>query len=331
MNDENYAITFFDSLHPCLTAEILAEDGVGEAELSSLVRRGMLYCEEGVYFLTEAGRGEFLRAARESFIDAKPGDAPEDRARSARGAKFLRLFDAAFAQRWGIKEYYARPELPTFPELPGEEPFRAEGGKIVWPYMTSREEREMEEKFPLAGIEGRYEKMSAAAAAGAEWMRENEKSIGKFSPDIFFVCRYDYRYYEDFKGHPNDPMRLINTDRFAFIFDDGGDENLRKIGEFRRWLSLMRRAALPGFFDIDTQEQDSVSQIFFVTEEEGGAACCAEALIPFGASLTEGAEPFEIWTLSFEALAAVEEKRELVWELLPDIARPVRRMAAGRG
>ena len=48
----------------------------------------------------------------------------------------------------------------------------------------------------------------------------------------------------------------------------------------------------------------------------------------FGAALTEGAEPFEIWTLSEEALFAVKDRRELIWELLPHVAHPVRRMEA---
>ena len=44
--------------------------------------------------------------------------------------------------------------------------------------------------------------------------------------------------------------------------------------------------------------------------------------------MTEGAEPFEIWTLSEEALFAVKDRRELIWELLPHVAHPVRRMEA---
>ena len=41
--------------------------------------------------------------------------------------------------------------------------------------------------------------------------------------------------------------------------------------------------------------------------------------------LVENANPCEIWTISMEALENVGEKRELIWELLPDIAHPAQR------
>jgi hypothetical protein len=82
---------------------------------------------------------------------------------------------------------------------------------------------------------------------------------------------------------------------------------------------------IPGYVDRDTQEQDSVSWLIFTTEREDEAAAMAEELGKFGEKLVENANPCEIWTVSMEALENVTEKRELIWELLPEIAHPAQR------
>ncbi|MDO5115170.1 MAG: hypothetical protein Q4D58_03655 [Synergistaceae bacterium] len=326
-------LTLFDSLYPCWTEEMLVKEGVDIPAVASLVEEGLVVLEDGVYSLSESGRKEFGRIALENFIEEKPGRAPRDRARSAKSGALLKLLDGAHQQRWGIKQYYTSPELAIFPAVLSDgELFRVEGDSLTWPYMESEAYRRMTERFIPSGLRGRNQRMAAEAEAGAGWLEENRQLTGCFIPDILYVCRYDYLQYEDFKGHPNDPMRLVNTDRFVFVHDSSSEaEELRDISAFRRWITLQRLVLLPDFFDIDTQEQDSICQLLFVSEREEEAAARAARLSRFGAALTAGAEPFEIWTMSVEALAAVTEKRELIWELLPDIAHPVRRMAASAG
>lgn len=332
MIDNMMLITLFDSLYPCWTEEMLAREGVDLSALDRLVKDGLIRQEAGVYSLSEAGVAEFKRLALENFIEEKPGEAPRDRVRSARAGNFLKCLNAAHLQRWGIKQYYASPALEIFPRTADEELFRLAGSELTWPYMEGKEEREMEEKFPLLGLRGRKERMAAAVERSAQWLEEKRALVDTFTPDILYVCRYDYLQYENFKGHPNDPLRLINTDRFLFSFDSGDEaEALREIGRFRRWVTFQRLVMMPDFFDIDTQEQDSICQLLLVSESEQQAAARCERLAMFGTALTAGAEPFEIWTLSEEALAAVKDKREIIWELLPDIAHPVRRMSAGAG
>lgn len=327
MTDNMMLITLFDTLYPCWTEDMLAREGVDMGALEKLVEEGLVLGGDGVFSLTDEGRAEFARIAAENFIEEKPGFPPSDRIRSARAGRFLKMLDAAHLQRWGIKEYYTSPSLPIFPRSDGREVFRTDGEKLSWLYMDWPDERLFEKDFPPASIDGRRDKMAARGARAEAWLEENKGRLGTFVPDVFYVCRYDYIYYEDFKGHPNDPMRLVNADRFAFTFSCGDEnEDLHTVGEFRRWLMLCRRALMPGYFDIDTQEQDSLCVLYLVLRTEAEATAQAELLARFGAALTENVEPFEIWTLSEEILASVKEKRELVWELLPEIAHPVRRM-----
>ncbi len=329
MTDNMMLITLFDTLYPCWDAEMLEAEGADMGTVARLTEEGLLERRGGIYSLSASGAAEFRRIALENILEEKPGKAPEDRRRSARAGKFLKALDAAHSQRWGIKQYYTSPRLEMFPKVPDADLFRVDGGRLSWPYMDSADERGMEEAFAPGGLWGRKDRLDAACAKAAGWIDANRGRMDIYSPDVFYVCRYDYRCYERFKPHPNDSMRLVNTDRFAFVFDGGSEaEELREIGKFRRWLSFMRRVILPDYFDIDEQEQDSVSILYLVSEKDSDAAERAARLSRFGAELTVLAEPFEIWTISEEALAAVKDRRELVWELLPHIAHPIRRMEA---
>lgn len=322
-------ITLFDRLYPCWDKEMLEAEGADMEAVARLAGEGLLDARGGVYSLTEAGAEEFRRAALENFLDEKPGKAPADRARSVRAAKFLRKLDAAHAQRWGIKQYYTSPALEMFPKVADDELFRIDGDVLSWPYMEGAAETEMEEAFVPGGLRGRRERLAAACEKASAWMEANRALIDIYSPDVFYVCRYDHGCYDHFRPHPNDPMRLVNTDRFSFVFDGGSEaDELREIGKFRRWVMLTRRVVLADYFDIDEQEQDSVSVLYLVSKKESEAVERAEKLARFGEALTAWAEPFEIWTLSEEALFSVKDRREVIWELLPYIARPVRRMEA---
>ncbi|HAH69639.1 MAG TPA: hypothetical protein DCL58_07635, partial [Synergistaceae bacterium] len=86
----------------------------------------------------------------------------------------------------------------------------------------------------------------------------------------------------------NDLHKVINTDRFLFVFPDKNTEkNLVTVAKFHLWLNTLRRMMIPGYVDRDTQEQDSVSWLIFTTEKEDEAASLAQELGVFGEELVE--------------------------------------------
>ena len=325
-------LTLFDETCPCWTKEMLLKEGVSAQELAKLCEDGYLDAADGVYSLTSAGVEGYKREAAENFIEEGPGLAPADRARSARAGAAMKLFDAAHTQRWGMKHYFARPRLTSFPAVTRDSGFKAYGEKLTWPYMDGAAEKQMEAEFPPRGVRGRPESLAADAERAEKWLEAHRSELDVFEPDILYLSRYDYLQYTNFKGHPMDQMNIINTDRFALVLDDGDiEKELQTICGFRRWIMLQRRVVLPGFFDIDTQEQDSVTWLLLVTDTEDEAINCADRLARFGEQIMAGAEPFEVWTMSMERLAEIDEKREVVWELLPDAAHPVCRSVANIG
>lgn len=320
-------LTSFDSLHPCWTEKTLKLAGSSAAEAEELVQQGLLQKKDDIWFLSLAGREAFKKIASENYIDAEPGLPPREPWRAAKAVELLLLLDKAHPQRWGLKDYKLQPELISGP-VPFAPQWEIKEGKLSWPDFQSSERKALLSLFPGRGLGNRAANMQKDAAAAAEWLKG--RKTASFTPDLLYICHYDFIYYRDFKGHPNDPLKLINADRFFFVLDNGElTAELEAAAAFRNWTDFTRKVMLPGYLDIDTQEQDSVCWLLLASGSEKEALATAERLRPFSEELAEGVSPAEIWTISLEALASLKEKRELVWELLPDLGHPVTRAESG--
>lgn len=315
----------FDSDNPCWSEDLLEMAGENAACLPSLIERGFLSRNGGIYTLTEKGVEFFESEGREFFIAEAPGRRPECPERSLARTKLRLLFDGAHLQRWGLKEFYTAVGLEFHPALTGAEIFRLEEGNVVWLYRNSAVYKKLAADFPAAEVD----KRSTDSISGdriAAWHREHSPEAGLFPVDLLHLSRYDFIAYSGFKGHPRDPLKLINADRFLFTFPgDSIAGDLETIGKFHLWLNYLRRVQIPGYADCDTQEQFSVSWLIFAVETEEEAAALTARLSPFGEALVRDADPCEIWTISMEALQNVKEKQEVVSELLMLAAHPIQR------
>ena len=318
-------VTRFDSENPCWTKELLELAGEDTEDLPELVRNGTLELRDGIYALSDAGILEFRRIASELFLEGEPGIQPADIKRSVDRTSLRLLLDNAHVQRWGLKDFKTNVSLPIRPALAREEMFSLEKGRLKWLYTNSPVWKKIEEEFPTASIENRSLDLVPKERL-MKWCEKNCPHAGSLDVDLLYLCRYDFMQYKDFQGHPNDDLRLINTDRFLFIFPGPHEEdNLETIGKFHIWLNGLRRMIIPGYVDRDTQEQDSVSWLIFALDTEKEATAFVQGLSRYGEELVSNANPCEIWAISFEALENAEERRELIWELLPDLAHPIQR------
>ena len=318
-------ITMFSEEDPCWTAELLKLAGEDISVLDGLVSEGSLELSDGIYSLTEVGRNVYDKLKNELFLEGTPGQKPSDPERSVKRTKLRMLLDSAHLQRWGIKVYHAGQELEYYPGLKDEELVSLDSGFAKWEYTSSHQYEKINEEFGPAFIEARRTDLVTPERLSS-WCEDNSMEPGRLDVDLLYLCHYDFMQYRDFGGHPNDLHKVINTDRFLFVFPDKDNEkNLATVAKFHLWLNTLRRMMIPGYVDRDTQEQDSVSWLIFTTEKEDEAASLAQELGVFGEELVENANPCEVWTISMEALENVGEKRELIWELLPDIAHPAQR------
>lgn len=318
-------ITVFDEQNPCWTAELLELAGEDASALGPLVESGFLELFESVYSLTEAGRCKFIELKNELFLEGNPGFKTADPQRSVKRTKLRLLLDNAHLQRWGFKIYHAGQDLIFYPKLEDEKILSLKNGELEWSYTESPEYKKINEAFKPVLIEARRTDLISPERLKS-WCADNSIDHGMLNVDLLYLCHYDFMEYRDFTGHPNDQMKLINTDRFLFVFPYPEiEKNLQTVGKFHLWLNTLRRMVIPGYVDRDTQEQDSVSWLIFTTDTEAEAIDLADKLGRFKEKLVENANPCEVWTVSTEALEGVKDKRELIWELLPYTAHPAQR------
>lgn len=318
-------ITRFDRDNPCWTEELLRNAGEDVSLLPELVERGLLRRSGEIYSLTAAGAWEFRRAAAELFIGTECAEAPKDARRSLARTKLRLLLDGAHLQRRGLKEYHTGIELGYRPGLRREEIFSLTDGNLSWLYQDSPIYRDIAADFPRADADGRSVDRVPPAKL-AEWCAARAPLEGTLPVDLLYLSRYDFMEYKDFRGHPNDPLGLINADRFLFVFpEEDAAANIHTIGKFHLWLNFLRRMQIPGYTECDTQEQFSVTWLVFAAETESGAARAREGLAPFGEALVRPASPCAIWTISLEALGKIGEKQDVISELFYSAAVPIQR------
>lgn len=311
----------FSQDHPVWSPRLLELAGVDPAPLEKLVGAGLLNGEDGLFWLTEEGRTAFDEAARECFLNEQAGLAPADPARRAETTELWLALQRAHRQRWGIKDYRFALQIPVHPCSTGRT-WRLADGVFSWLWPQSAGTKKALSLFPPVPLRERDPRGSQSLRR-LSW-RETFPSSEELNADLLYLCRYDYQYYEDFPGYPGDGLRLANADRFFFSFAQTLEEQLDLLGLYQSWLLQLRLADLPGYLDFDTQEQDSVNWLLFVTADETTAALNADRLRALG-DLAEPAKPMEIWTVSLQALWAAKPDHEVIWEVLPFVVHPISR------
>lgn len=289
--------------------------GEDREDLLKLAEAGLVESRDGFFWLTERGKDMFIEAARNCFLVDKPGDVSCDVARSLLITRLWLDLEDGHVQRWGLKDYHfhwsfaIRPPLSKPLYVVDKEGFR-------WLYHGDPVFKKMDEKFPLIKIKDR-KLHDLSDEKLCDWQARFEADEDLLKADLLYLSRYDFEHYTDFKGYPGDDIKLVNADRFFFSFDRDMDMRLNTIGKYHLWLNELRRAAVPGYLDLDTQEQQSVNWLLFVTENETDAISGAEELKALGDELISPVNPMEIWTISLEALENYPPKQEVIWELLP--------------
>ena len=312
-------LTRFSRDHPCWNRDLLERAGEEAAGLDELTARGLLKERGGTYSLTESGAEAFRRAAAEMFLGDAPGGEPEDAERCLLTTELWLELERANVQRWGLKRYAVRPDWPVRPALRREEVWRLEGGKLRWTYLDEPRFKAMLQLHPA--VPHRRRRLEIPDPEGlAAWRALPGERLGL---DLALIVNYDFENYLGFAGHPGDERRLVNADRFYFSAAATPEEQLDALGRFHRLLWELRRLTVPGYLDCDAHEQDSVNWLIFVSRDRAAAEASCSRLKALGDGLIRPVNPMEIWTLSLEALEEIPDRREVIWDMLPEAGRPV--------
>ena len=317
MKDES-CLLLFSHERPCWDEETLALAGEAPQALEELLKSGNLMRVAAGYGLTPQGVRTRERVSRELCVPVRSAGevlANEVRAGTALERNRLEQFlDRAFMTDWGIKEASVGETFPVVPCLPDDRYFAIMDGRVraLWPDEPIV--KSFLEAFPHWSVAARN-----LPAPGQEaldrWAAENGAWSGTLTFDFVLRSRYDFNHYKDLDPLPSDRFRFLNADRlFAQKVQGRAEDLLPLIGRLHVFLMEQRRIYVPGWFDIDREEQENWVLLALVTDTEAQLTSLTATLRAWGHDLIDPANPLYIVGTSIERLRAQREQKRTLYD-----------------
>ena len=314
---ENLLLLFTEEL-PCWNHETVRIAGEDPQNLDALVDSGDLVRIGGAYVLAEKGVLTREHAAEEMYLPVTPaGRLITD---SALAAELLDLnimvqyMDRVFVTDWGIKEVTVREVFPVMPSLADNEYFAFEGGRVkaLWPEHELV--RRFVEDFPNVGVSAR--KLPAPGQNGLDiWAAKNGLRYGSLTVDFMLRARADFSHYKNYEQLPTDKYRFLDADRLFVQKVRGKPEELLPfIGKLHIFLTEQRRIFLPGWFDIDHDENEDWILLALVTDSEEQLDSLTKTLRTWGHELIDPVNPLFILGTSIERLRKQPEQKRTIYD-----------------
>lgn len=311
-------LLLFSHERPCWDEETLALAGEDPHALKELEDSGDLMRIAAGCGLTPQGVRTRERVARELCVPvSSAGEVPVDEVRAREMLERNRLeqfLDRAFMTDWGIKEVSVGETFPVVPCLLDDEYFMLSDGRAraLWPEAPVV--KSFLEAFPHWGVAAR-----TLPAPGQEaldrWGSENGASTGTLTFDFVLRSRYDFNHYKGLDPLPTDRFKFLNADRlFAQKVRGRAEDLLPLIGRLHIFLMEQRRIYVPGWFDIDREEQEDWVLLALATDTEAQLASLTVALRAWGHDLIDPANPLYIVGTSIERLREQREQKRTLYD-----------------
>lgn len=317
MTMENLLL-LFTSLLPCWDEETVIIAGENPEALKFLAEAGDLMLVASGYVLTPQGIRTRERAAKELYLPLTPaGEVIIDASRARDMLELNRMtqfLDRAFVTDWGIKEVTTREKFPIMPCLPDDKYFEFEGERVkaIWP--EAQEVKNFVEAFPNIGVSAR--KLQAPGQEALDdWAKRNNLRYGSLVVDFVLRSRADFNHYKNYEQLPSDKFKFLDADRlFAWKVPEKPEDLLPLIGKLHIFLTEQRRIFLPGWFDIDHDENEDWILLALVTDSEAQLEALTKTLRTWGHDLIDPANPLYILGSSIERLRSQKEQKRTMYD-----------------
>lgn len=313
---ESLLLLFTDSL-PCWDEETVKIAGENPDSLHSLAEDGDLLPMSGGYVLTHKGLITRENAAKDLYLPVTPAEIISDASKARSLLEINRMtqfLDRAFVTDWGIKEVTTRESFPVMPCLKDDEYFAFEGERVkaTWPEHDTV--RRFLADFPNVGVAAR--KFPAPGQKGLdEWASRNNLDYGEFTVDFVLRSRADFNHYKNYPQFESDRYKFLDSDQlFAHKVSGSPQELLPFIGKIHMLLTLQRRIYLPGWFDIDHDENEDWHLLALVTDSECELETLTLTLRSWGHELIDPVRPMFIIGTSIERLRNQSEQKRTIYD-----------------
>ena len=321
------ALLLFEDKFPCWDEETFVLAGENLLYLKALEKAGLLARAGGGYVLTGAGEAKRMEAAERSCLPIAP-IGPFDAEKALWRNRLYLLMERAFIGQFGIKEYTPDETFPITPALSREELWGFENessDKIRFIWSENPLVRSFNERFPDWGVRMRGKEAPGRAAVAA-WMKESGAREGRLNFELVLRSRYDFELYRKSPQETTDVFKLKDADRLFFHRFSTPENALDVIGKLHLFLLANKRAYIPGYADIDSQQQENWTMLVIVTDTEKELERADHILGRQGKALIDPARPLFIIGTSIERLRIQPRPEYTVYDWFQNrtlhIARP---------
>lgn len=329
MMTSNVLLLFSDD-YPCWDAETLSLAGENPGSLAMLETSGRISRLGNGYVITQSGINERENLSRENFIPVSKITTIINDIDTANHQleinRMTQLLDRAFMTQWGIKEFTINETFPIAPMLNDDEYFAVnDTAKALWP--DNDYVRSFMAEFPDKGCEAR--KLPAPGQTALDsWVKNHNIPCGNFTVDFVLRHHHDFEHYRQMPTPEGDIFGFVNASLiFAHKVRSKPQDLLPFIGEIHILFTLQRRIYIPGWFDMDSEEQEPMKLLTLVTDTDSELRALTQTLRSWGNDLVDPARPMYIIGTSIEHLRTQEVKpmfydwfaEETVKILCPDI------------
>ena len=317
---ENLLLLFTDSL-PCWDEETVKIAGENPDGLKALSEVGDLLPMSGGYVLTEKGVITRENAAKDLCLPVTPAEIISDESKARELLEINRMtqfLDRAFVTDWGIKEVTVRESFPIVPCLNDDEYFAFDGGRVIATWPEHDTVKKFFADFPNVGVAAR--KFPAPGQSGLdEWTLKNNLAYGDLTVDFVLRSRADFNHYKNYPQFESDRYKFLDSDQlFAHKVTGRPEDLLPFIGKIHILLTLQRRIYLPGWFDIDHDENEDWHLLAFVTDSESQLETLTRTLRSWGHELITPVNPLFIIGTSIERLRNQTEQKRTIYDWFCD-------------
>lgn len=317
---ESLLLLFTDSL-PCWDEETVKIAGENPNGLKILADAGDLLPMSGGYVLTQKGLITRENAARDLYLPITHAEIISDESEAHRLLEINRMtqfLDCAFVTDWGIKEVSIRESFSLSPRLKDDEYFAFEGERVITTWPEHDTVKRFLSDFPNSGVAARKYPAPGQKRLD-EWTSRNNLAYENFTVDFVMRSRADFNHYKNYPQLESDRYKFLDSDQlFAHKVTESPEDLLPFIGKLHILLTLQRRIYLPGWFDIDHDENEDWHLLALVTDSESQLETLTRTLRSFGHELINPINPLFIIGTSIERLRNQTEQNRTIYDWFCD-------------
>lgn len=297
-------LLLFTSQLPCWDEETITLAGENPDSLKELEASGDVIRLGKSYVLTEKGINSREAASRENFVPVDRISRLITDINEANEAlelnRMTQYLDRAFMTDWGIKEFAVNEVFPIVPDLNDNEYFAFDGERIkaLWPNLKIIES--FMKTFPNCDYNAR--KLPAPGQRKLdEWAEINNARRGTLKINFVLRHRHDFNHYRQFKRPEGDLFKFVNSSMiFAQKFNGDYESLPAFIGKLHIFLMGQRRVFIPGWFDMDCEDQETWKLLTLVTDTDSELETLTKTLRKWDSDLIEPARPLFLIGTSIE-------------------------------